>query len=84
MIVQREEEIKRFLPQDYWTVRADFGDYFGDWRGKEGNRIFDYPRVEELLIEASLGRTGHQNILNPYIESSTLLGVLLPVEKDSF
>lgn len=51
MIVQREEEIKKFVPVDYWTVRADFGDYFGDWRGKEGNRIFDYSRVEELLAK---------------------------------
>ena len=49
MIVQREEEIKSFVPVDYWTIRADFGDYFGDWRGKEGNRIFDYARVEDLL-----------------------------------
>ncbi|KJS03314.1 MAG: DNA topoisomerase III [Peptococcaceae bacterium BRH_c4a] len=51
MIVQREEEIKKFVPVDYWTVRADFGDYFGDWRGKDGNRIFDYSRVEELLAK---------------------------------
>ena len=49
MIVQREEEIKKFVPVDYWTLRADFGDYFGDWRGKEGNRLFDYARAEALL-----------------------------------
>jgi DNA topoisomerase-3 len=49
IIVQREEEIKKFVPVDYWAIRADFGDYFGDWRGKEGSRIFDYPRVEALL-----------------------------------
>ncbi|MHB1419078.1 MAG: DNA topoisomerase III [Bacillota bacterium] len=49
MIVMREEEIKKFVPVDYWTIRADFGDYFGDWRGKDGNRFFDYGKVEELL-----------------------------------
>ncbi|MHB8158329.1 MAG: DNA topoisomerase III [Desulfocucumaceae bacterium] len=49
IIVQREEEIKKFVPVDYWTIRADFGDYFGDWRGKEGGRIFDYTRVEGLV-----------------------------------
>jgi len=37
------------VPVDYWTIRADFGDYFGDWRGKEGNRLFDYARAEALL-----------------------------------
>lgn len=49
MIVMREEEIKKFVPVDYWTIRADFGDYFGDWRGKDGNRVFDHAKVEELL-----------------------------------
>ncbi|MHB1652511.1 MAG: DNA topoisomerase III [Desulfitobacteriaceae bacterium] len=49
IMVQREEEIKKFVPVDYWTIRADLGDYFGDWRGKEGNRLFDYLKVEELL-----------------------------------
>lgn len=57
MIVRREEEIKKFVPVDYWTIRADFGDYFGDWRSKESNRIFDYARVEELLTRLK-GRTG--------------------------
>ncbi|KJS16963.1 MAG: DNA topoisomerase III [Peptococcaceae bacterium BRH_c4b] len=51
MIVQREEEIKKFVPVDYWTIRADFGDYFADWRGKDGNRIFDYAKAEELLAK---------------------------------
>lgn len=49
MIVRREEEIVKFVPEDYWTIRADFGDFFGDWRGKAGNRLFDYRQVEALL-----------------------------------
>lgn len=57
MIVQREEEINKFVPVDYWTVRADFGNYFGDWRSKEGNRLFDYARAEELLAKLK-GHTG--------------------------
>ena len=57
MIVQREEEINKFVPVDYWTVRADFGTYFGDWRGKEGNRFFDYAKAEELLAKLK-GHTG--------------------------
>ncbi|KLU62480.1 DNA topoisomerase 3 [Peptococcaceae bacterium CEB3] len=51
MMVQREEEIKKFVPVDYWTIRADFGDYFGDWRGRDGNRLFNYAQVEELLAK---------------------------------
>ncbi|MFZ5642849.1 MAG: DNA topoisomerase III [Bacillota bacterium] len=57
MIVRREEEIKKFVPVDYWTIRADFGDYFGDWRGKEGDRIFEYSKVENLLSKLK-GHTG--------------------------
>lgn len=53
MIVQREQEIKNFVPVDYWTVRADFGDYFGDWRSHTresagGGRIFDRAGAEEI------------------------------------
>jgi DNA topoisomerase-3 len=41
MIIDRENEIENFKPVDYWTLDADFGDYYGTWRGKDGNsRIF--------------------------------------------
>ena len=49
MIVNREEEIQEFKPVDYWTIRADFGDYFGDWRDSKGQgRIFDLARAEAI------------------------------------
>jgi DNA topoisomerase-3 len=49
MIIDREEEIKKFVPKDYWTVRVDFDDYFGDWQGKNGQmRIFDYSKAQEI------------------------------------
>jgi DNA topoisomerase-3 len=49
MIIQREKEIETFIPQDYWTIDVDFGDYFGTWRSKNGNiRIFDEARVREI------------------------------------
>lgn len=49
MIVSRENEIKNFRPSDYWTIQADFGDYFGEWRDNSGNsRIFDGKKAEEI------------------------------------
>ena len=52
MIVQREREIREFVPVDYWTLRADFGDYFGDWRAPGGSgRIFDRNKAEEIAAK---------------------------------
>lgn len=50
IIVQREEDIQNFKPVDYFTIRADFGDYYGDWRdNKNQNRIFDKSKAEEIV-----------------------------------
>jgi DNA topoisomerase-3 len=52
MIVNREVEIKKFVPIDFWTIRADFGDYYGDWRSRDGNsRIFNLAQAEELIAK---------------------------------
>jgi DNA topoisomerase-3 len=58
MIVNRESEIKQFIPVDFWTIRVDFGDYFGDWRNKDGNsRIFNQSKAEEITAKIK-GHTG--------------------------
>lgn len=31
LIVKRDREIESFVPQDYWEVKANFGDYEGTW-----------------------------------------------------
>ena len=60
MIVNREAEIKQFVPVDFWTIRADFGDYFGDWRNQAGNsRIFNYTLTEEIAAKLK----GHQGVI---------------------
>jgi DNA topoisomerase-3 len=60
MIVNREAEIKQFVPVDFWTVRADFGDYFGDWRNKSGNsRIFEHEQAEGVVAKTK----GHPGVI---------------------
>lgn len=60
MIVQREEAIKNFKPVDYWTIRVDFGDYFGDWRDKNGqSRIFERSRADEIAARIE----GHPGLI---------------------
>ncbi|OPX88746.1 MAG: DNA topoisomerase 3 [Pelotomaculum sp. PtaB.Bin104] len=52
MIVNREVEIKQFVPVDFWTIRADFGDYFGDWRDRSGkSRMFNLTQAEEIAAK---------------------------------
>jgi DNA topoisomerase III len=60
MIVNRESEIKQFVPVDFWTIRADFGEYFGDWREVSGNsRIFDYAKAEQIADKVK----GHPGVI---------------------
>ncbi len=35
LLVRRDREIRDFIPQDYWEIRADFGDYAGLWLNPE-------------------------------------------------
>jgi DNA topoisomerase III len=58
MIVAREQEIKKFVPQDYWTVNADFGDYRARWRDRNGNtRLFSKERADAIFTKTQ-GHSG--------------------------
>jgi DNA topoisomerase-3 len=60
MIVNRETEIKKFVPVDFWTIRVDFGDYFGDWRSQSGNsRIFNRSQADEIIAKIK----GHPGVI---------------------
>ncbi len=57
MMVQREAEIKNFKPKDYFTIRADFGAYYGDWRNSGGGRLYDIATAQAIAGRVS-GQTG--------------------------
>nr|WP_304505314.1 DNA topoisomerase III [Aneurinibacillus sp. XH2] len=58
-IIQRENEIRKFQPVEYWTVQADFGSFQGIWRkpGSGEPRIFDRSQAEAIRNKVQ-GRTG--------------------------
>lgn len=50
IIVAREEEIRAFSPQEYYTLTAALGNFHVLWRDKKNNqtRLFDKAKAEEL------------------------------------
>lgn len=50
LIVEREGEIKSFVPKDYWTVKIKAGGINATWRDSSGSgRIFDLNKAEKLV-----------------------------------
>lgn len=52
LLVQRENEIKKFVPKEYYTIEADIGKLFVSWRSKEGGlSTFDREKAERISKE---------------------------------
>lgn len=51
MIVQREEEIRRFVPKDFWTVSAVAKGFNIQWQDRKSGqtRLFDKAKSEEIV-----------------------------------
>ena len=59
LIVKRDLEIQNFVPQDYWEIRADFGDYEGLWVDptSKQTRCTDEAKAKAIRAEVA-GQTG--------------------------
>ncbi len=55
MIVERENEIKRFLPKDYWTITATLNGYTVQWQDKTSGqkRVFDKALADSIVKNIS-------------------------------
>lgn len=75
LIIDREEEIKKFVPKDYWTIEADFKEYVGEWRSSNGDsRIFSEDKAKEIAEKIK----GHKGVITEVkIESKSELPPLL-------
>ncbi len=50
LIVKREEEIKKFIPKDYYVVNADLGKFFVTYHdGKNQTAIFQREKAQEII-----------------------------------
>ncbi|MDR5741603.1 DNA topoisomerase III [Caballeronia sp. LZ029] len=72
IVVEREEKIRRFVPRDYWEVRAEFiaakGLYEGRWFDPKFKRVENDPEqrdsrlwslpAAETIVAACRGKTG--------------------------
>ena len=59
MIVAREQEIKSFVPKEYYTIRAKFGGFSATWADTNNqSRIFDRADAEAVLQRCS-GKSGN-------------------------
>ena len=59
LIVKRDLEIEHFVPEDYWEIRADFGDYEGLWVDPKTKKTRCMDRdAAEAIRRAVEGRDG--------------------------
>ncbi|MDR3542490.1 MAG: DNA topoisomerase III [Desulfosporosinus sp.] len=58
MVVQRENEIRQFVPQDFWSLNVIANGFVLRWQDKNGqNRIFAKNKADELVAKVT-GQTG--------------------------
>lgn len=59
MIVEREKEIRRFIPKDFWTIGANLKGFSVLWQDRKTGqtRIFDKYKADDIVTKVS-GKTG--------------------------
>lgn len=58
MIVRREEDILRFRPKDYFTVKADFGEYTALYKDSKGQARFADAAAAKEIADSVRGKRG--------------------------
>jgi len=59
MIVEREKEIRKFVPKDYWIIQAKVRGFTVQWKDKNSEqfRLFDKALADSIISKVS-GQTG--------------------------
>ncbi len=48
LLVRRENEIRRFVPKEYYTIETDLGGLFVTWTGENGGSTFSREKAEAV------------------------------------
>jgi DNA topoisomerase III len=98
IVVEREEKIRRFVPRDYWEVRAEFiaakGMYEGRWFDPKFKRVENDPEqrdsrlwslpAAETIVAACRGKTGTvTEEAKPSTQMSPLLFDLTSLQREA-
>jgi DNA topoisomerase III len=49
MVLDREQLIQKFVPKEYWTIRAEIGPFLTDWEKDNEKRLFEKSKAESIL-----------------------------------
>lgn len=59
MIVVREEEIKKFVPKDYWSITAQFNGFTVQWQDKVSNQTRTFSKEQaDSIVQKITGQMG--------------------------
>ncbi|MCU0939283.1 MAG: DNA topoisomerase III, partial [Burkholderiaceae bacterium] len=98
IVVDREERIRKFVPRDYWEVRATFGGKAGSYDGRWFDPDFRKPEDDEharaeriwnqakadAIVAACAGKTGIVNEeAKPSSQSAPLLFDLTSLQREA-
>lgn len=59
MIVAREEEIKKFVPKDFWSITAQFNGFTVQWQDKVNNQTRTFSKEQaDSVVQKITGQMG--------------------------
>jgi DNA topoisomerase III len=53
MVLEREQQIQKFVPKEYWTIRAEIGPLAADWEKGNERRIFNKSEAESIIAKVN-------------------------------
>ena len=59
MIVAREDEIKKFVPKDFWSISAQFNGFTVHWQDKVSNQMRTFSKEQaDTIVQKITGQMG--------------------------